>query len=150
MNYIQFKISFHGLSRSAAQHSKAATNAFLRGDHYSAQEHSMKAHEKWLAAKALNGRAAKEILSIRNSNNDVWKLDLHGLHATEAVEALQDRLNKIETQVLSNTSKAMNGIESSTQSESGGSLGTDKSAKQQAYNKQRPLTMEVITGICLN
>ncbi|KAI3836173.1 hypothetical protein MKX03_028152 [Papaver bracteatum] len=63
---------------SAAQHSQAASNAFLRGDHHSAQELSLRRRQK--------------ILSIRNHRNDVWKLDLHGLHASEAVHALKERL----------------------------------------------------------
>ncbi|KAI3874860.1 hypothetical protein MKW98_019433 [Papaver atlanticum] len=85
-------------TRSAAQHSRAASNAFLRGDHYSAQELSRKAHAEWMAAERLNYKAAQEILSIRNHKNDVWKLDLHGLHASEAVHALKERLWRIETQ----------------------------------------------------
>ncbi|KAI3984597.1 hypothetical protein MKX01_040474 [Papaver californicum] len=75
-------------TRSAAQHSRAASNAFLRGDHYSAQEFSRKAQAEWMAAERLNYKAAQEISSIRNHKNDVWKLDLHGLHASEAVHAL--------------------------------------------------------------
>ncbi|CAN1342681.1 Polyadenylate-binding protein-interacting protein 7 [Linum perenne] len=85
------------MMRSASQHSRAATNAFLRNDHVSAREHSVKAQEDWMAAEKLNGRAAKEILSIRNSDNNLWKLDLHGLHAAEAVQALKEHLYKIET-----------------------------------------------------
>ncbi|MCL7037640.1 hypothetical protein MKW94_006787 [Papaver nudicaule] len=86
-------------TRSAAQHSRAASNAFLRGDHYSAQELSRKAQAEWLAAEKLNHEAAQEILSIRNHKNDVWKLDLHGLHASEAVHALKEHLWRIETRI---------------------------------------------------
>ncbi|MCL7043501.1 hypothetical protein MKW94_005843 [Papaver nudicaule] len=84
-------------TRSATQHSRAASNAFLRGDHYSAQELSRKAQAEWMAVEKLNHEAAQEILSIRNHKNDVWKLDLHGLHASEAVHALKEHLWRIET-----------------------------------------------------
>lgn len=76
------------MNRLASQHSRAATNAFLRGDHFSAKQHSLKAQEGWLAAERMNSKAAKEILRVRNNNNDPWKLDLHGPHASEAVQAL--------------------------------------------------------------
>ncbi|KAF2324300.1 hypothetical protein GH714_011877 [Hevea brasiliensis] len=85
------------MMRSVARHSRAATNAFLRGDHFFAQQHSSKARKEWLDAARLNAKAAKEILSIRNNENNPWTLDLHGLHAAEAVKALQEHLNKIET-----------------------------------------------------
>ncbi|KAF2324294.1 hypothetical protein GH714_011768 [Hevea brasiliensis] len=85
------------MMRSAASTPGAATNAFLRGDHFSAHQHSSKARKEWLDAERLNAKAAKEILSIRNSENDSWTLDLHGLHAAEAIKALQTHLNKIET-----------------------------------------------------
>ncbi|KAK9735584.1 hypothetical protein RND81_04G214200 [Saponaria officinalis] len=87
------------MMRSAARHSKAATSAFLRGDHYAAQQFSLKAQEEWESANRLNGKAAREILSIRNGSNGIWRLDLHGLHASEAVKALQERLHMIETQI---------------------------------------------------
>ncbi|KAF2324291.1 hypothetical protein GH714_011741 [Hevea brasiliensis] len=66
-------------------------------DVYLSIEHSSKACKEWLDAERLNAKAAKEILSIRNSENDPWTLDLHVLHAAEAVKALQEHLNKIET-----------------------------------------------------
>jgi len=63
-----------------------------------AREYSSKAQEKWKIVKKLNENAAKEILSIRNVNNDLWTLDLHGLHAQEAISALKEHLWKIECQ----------------------------------------------------
>ncbi|CAA6660194.1 unnamed protein product [Spirodela intermedia] len=84
------------MMRSAANHSRAAANAFQRGDHHSARQLSLKAQEKRVSAEKLN-TAAQEILRIRNSTNDMWKLDLHGLHASEAVKMLTEHLSRIET-----------------------------------------------------
>ncbi|ERM99718.1 hypothetical protein AMTR_s00099p00094710 [Amborella trichopoda] len=81
-------------------HSRAASNAYLRGDHHVAQQLSSKANKEWLKAEQLNAKAAEEILRIRNSENDMWKLDLHGLHASEAVHALEIHLKRIETQLM--------------------------------------------------
>lgn len=85
--------------RSASRYSKLAKDAYLRRDHKTAQEFSIKAQEEWNASKKLNAKAAKDILVIRNSENDDWKLDLHGLHALEAVQVLQEHLLKVESQV---------------------------------------------------
>jgi hypothetical protein len=147
-------MTFHipSLNRSASQHSRAATNAFLRGDHVSAQQHSMKAREEWLAAERLNAKAAKEILSIRNSENDLWKLDLHGLHATEAIHALQRRLQQIETQEHTNHSaspnkvKMENGIVRSPSLEFFSCMDSKKLDMNQASSRKRPTSLEVITG----
>ncbi|KAJ6293820.1 hypothetical protein OIU76_021979 [Salix suchowensis] len=75
--YLSHRKNALRMMRLASRHSRAATNAFLRRDHSSAQQHSLRAQEKWSAAEQLNAQAAKEILSIRNSGNDPWKLDLH-------------------------------------------------------------------------
>ncbi|KAI3986419.1 hypothetical protein MKX01_037701 [Papaver californicum] len=135
-------------TRSAAQHSRAASNAFLRGDHYSAQELSRKAQAEWMAAERLNYKAAQEILSIRNHKNDVWKLDLHGLHASEAVHALKEHLWRIETQIPLTVHpnkvvkpKACSPIDSvsclsvAVQTE-----------KEEGITSQRPGVLQVITG----
>ncbi|KAI4385188.1 hypothetical protein MLD38_003242 [Melastoma candidum] len=94
--------------RSASRHSRAASNAFLRGDHSAAQHHSSKAREQWVVAEKLNNDAAKEILLLRNHKNDIRTLDLHGLHKTEALQALSERLQKIELQCPSNRSISPN------------------------------------------
>ncbi|XP_073004089.1 uncharacterized protein [Typha latifolia] len=88
------------MMRAASQHSRAASNAFLRGDHLSAHQLSQRAQEEWIAAEKLNRKAAEEILHLRNFNNDIWKLDLHGLHASEAASALKEHLHKIENQTV--------------------------------------------------
>ncbi|KAJ7975531.1 smr (Small MutS Related) domain-containing protein [Quillaja saponaria] len=141
------------MMRSASQHSRAATNAFLRGDHFSAQQHSLKAREEWFAAERLNAKAAKEILSIRNDKNNLWILDLHGLHAAEAVQALQERLQGIERQGFSNKSLSPNRLEendeipSSSSVESFSCMDTEKMDKQHAQSKLSPSSLQVITGV---
>ncbi|XP_059455552.1 uncharacterized protein LOC132185783 [Corylus avellana] len=127
--------------RSASQHSRAATNAFQRDDHASAQHHSLKARQHWSAAERLNAKAAKEILSIRNGGNDLWKLDLHGLHAAEAIQALQERLQEIETQVHPNHSSVFpKGVSES-------STFTDAEKLDIPSRRQRPTSLQVITGV---
>ncbi|CAN0865138.1 hypothetical protein LINGRAHAP2_LOCUS9148 [Linum grandiflorum] len=134
------------MMRSASQHSRAATNAFLRNDHVSAREHSSKAQEDWMAAEELNAKAAREIFSVRNSDNNPWKLDLHGLHAAEAVQALKEHLYKIETLLSVNRApspsktKIINGMVRSS------SLGDNMDRKQAAV-RQRSTPLQVITGV---
>lgn len=86
--------------RAATRHSQAASKAFLRGDHATAKELSLKAQEERAAAEKLNNKAAEEIFRLRNSNNDIWKMDMHGLHASEAVAILERHLHMIEFQPL--------------------------------------------------
>ncbi|KAF8022992.1 hypothetical protein BT93_F0489 [Corymbia citriodora subsp. variegata] len=152
--YLRFRKDAIHVLRSASQHSRAAQNAFLRGDHSSAQHHSLKAQEEWLVAERLNDSAAKDILSIRNSNNDIWTLDLHGLHKTEAVQALKERLRKLELQVPSSRSVSpkrlhrinqKNGVAQSSSVECLTSVDKEKLDKPQSG--QRPLSLQVITGV---
>ncbi|XP_050378311.1 uncharacterized protein LOC126795529 [Argentina anserina] len=151
--YLRIRKDALRMMRSASHHSKAATNAFARGDHYSAQQYSIKAKEEWLAAERLNNRAAKEILSIRNNKNDIWKLDLHGLHASEAICTLQEQLKKIEHNILSNHSASPNrvNIEGNIRRSSVESLScmdTENLDKLQTSSRQRPATsLQVITGV---
>ncbi|XP_057972014.1 uncharacterized protein LOC131160387 [Malania oleifera] len=141
------------MMRSASQHSKAANNAFLRGDHFFAQKLSLKAREEWMAAERLNSKAAKEILSIRNIKNDLWKLDLHGLHAVEAVHALQEHLQRIETHLSLNRSVSPNRCKTNTRVVRSPSLESlnfmDKKEldKRHMLSRERPTSLEVITGI---
>ena len=51
-----------------------------------------------MAAEKLNNKAAEEIFHLRNSNNNIWKIDMHGLHASEAVTALERHLHMLEFQ----------------------------------------------------
>ena len=54
------------------------------------------AQEAQFTANCLNARAATEIFKSVNRTDDLWRLDLHGLHANEAIRALQCRLQQIE------------------------------------------------------
>ncbi|XP_050206124.1 uncharacterized protein LOC126655840 isoform X2 [Mercurialis annua] len=140
------------MMRLASRHSKAATNAFMIGDHFSAQQESLKARKEWLCAERLNTEAAKNILSLRNSENNLWKLDLHGLHAAEAVQALQEHLKKIETQLPMKRLESPSMLEKkigivSSSVEPFGSMGTEKSELQRMGYMQRPASLQVITDI---
>ncbi|KAF2286710.1 hypothetical protein GH714_023865 [Hevea brasiliensis] len=102
-------------------------------------------------AERLNAKAAKEILSIRNSENNPLKLDLHGLHAAEAVKALQEHLNKIEIllkyrPVSPGRFKTKNGIVNSSL-EPFISTGVENLDKQQIGFRQRTTSLQVITGV---
>ncbi|RDX79049.1 hypothetical protein CR513_40582, partial [Mucuna pruriens] len=136
--------------RSASRHSRAASSAFLRGDHFSAQHHSMKAWAEWHAAEELNSNAAKRILSIRNNEKDIWRLDLHGLHAMEAIQALQEHLYRIESQGFTKSSATSNGVKENGLGHSSlGSLNFMDREKLdiQAPLKLRSLALHVITGV---
>ncbi|KAJ4966767.1 hypothetical protein NE237_018616 [Protea cynaroides] len=140
--------------RSASQHSRAASNAFLRGDHFSAQQLSHKSREEWRFAEQLNAKAAEEILTIRNSKNNIWKLDLHGLHAYEAVHAMHNRLLKIETQMPFNRTISPKkvepelGITCPPSLDSPSCKGTEMKADIQNYAifSQKQTILEIITG----
>lgn len=134
------------MNRSASQQSRAASNAFQRDDHVSAQHHSLKARQHWSAAETLNAKAAKEIFSIRNSGNDLWKLDLHGLHSAEAIQALQERLQEIETQVQVHPNHSVSPKRSSSSLEPFSFADAEKLDIQQALSRPRPTSLQVITG----
>ncbi|XP_027075234.1 uncharacterized protein [Coffea arabica] len=137
---------------SASRNSKAANEAYQRGDHLSAQLCSRKAREEWLTAERLNAKAAKEILSIRNSKNDEWTLDLHGLHAAEAVQALQEHLQRVESQMptkqlaCASRVNATTGIVLSTVPEVAIFRDLDKCGSQIPSSRTRPTSVQVITG----
>lgn len=141
------------LDRSASRHSRAASNAFLRGDHVSAKQLRLKAKEEWAKAEQLNSKAANEILDARNCNNNLWKLDLHGLHVAEAVQALREHLWKIETQMTFNRSaspcrtKTKVEILRSPSLESFSCVDNEELDKQLTLSRQRPTSLLVITGI---
>lgn len=105
-----------------------------------------------MAAEKLNNKAADEILHIRNSNNDLWKIDLHGLHAPEAVRALMNHLHMIESGILMNRvassdglAKPEAGMVSSPSSESVKDFQAD-SMTRKALPRQRQTVLHVITG----
>lgn len=131
-------------------------DAYLRRDHFSAQQLSMKVREERMAAERLNAKAANAIFNTRNGQNSLWELDLHGLHAVEAVQALQERLQKLETSVPSGRSVSPNRksegatMVSSASVESLSCTETSKLDEQRASSQQRPISLQVITGIMLH
>ncbi|KAL1201140.1 hypothetical protein V5N11_008889 [Cardamine amara subsp. amara] len=141
------------MMRSASNHSRAAQNAFLRHDHASAKQHSEKAKEDWLTAEKLNAEAAKKIIDLTNKNNDIWKLDLHGLHATEAVQVLQERLRKIEGQftvnrsVSPNRGRSKNAALRSASQEPFGRLDVEGMHCQRTFSREPRNSLQVVTGI---
>jgi hypothetical protein len=90
--------------RASGKHSRGAHKAFLKGDYEKANMLSKKAMKERMEAEQLHNEAAKKIFEAQNSENkrELWELDLHGLHANEAVAMLQRRLLYIEA-LLSNT-----------------------------------------------
>lgn len=149
--YLTYRKDAIKAMRSASQHSRAATNAYLTGDHLSAQQHSLKAREEWIAAERLNAKAAKEILSIRNRENNMWRLDLHGLHASEATQTLKEHLYKIETNIprrsgFHNGDMDKNGVVRSRSLETLSDMDLQKLNGCQASSGQKPVSLVVITG----
>nr|CAD1836928.1 unnamed protein product [Ananas comosus var. bracteatus] len=151
--YLSLRKDAIKMMRAASQHSRAASNAFLRGDHLSAREFSQKAREEWAAAEKLNSKVAVEILQLRNRNNDLWKIDLHGLHASEAVKSLKDRLDEIECRIIMDraaSSDALSKLEArivrSPSLESLKHSESEIAAKKAALLPQRQSVLHVITG----
>lgn len=113
----------------------------------------MRAKEEWHNADKLNSEAATKILSIRNSDNDIGRLDLHGLHAAEAVQALQKHLHRIESQGFSKSSAPSNGMKKNAHAHS--TLGSLNIMDRENLDKQAPirlrsLALHVITGILVS
>lgn len=92
------------MNRARARHARGASNAFMAGDHSRAKKLSREAQEKSILAEKLHAQAAKEIFNIKNSQKDMWTLDLHGLHAMEAVDVLQQHLGHLEQELVNNPS----------------------------------------------
>ncbi|KAL9252273.1 hypothetical protein AKJ16_DCAP08851 [Drosera capensis] len=137
------------LMRAAARHARAASNSFLVGDHYSARQFSLKAREDWAGAEKLNTKAASKILRIRNENNGKWKLDLHGLHVAEAVEALHERLQLIETRLSKNgvAHPSDTRLKEETVIASSRNIRADvEKSNEHTVVRQSPILLEVITG----
>ncbi|XP_065874438.1 uncharacterized protein [Euphorbia lathyris] len=146
--YLSHRRNALKMMRLASRHSRAATNAFIRGDHFNAQQQSLKARKEWLDAEILNSEAAKEILSLRNSEDNPWKLDLHGLHAAEAVQALQEHLQKIETRLPTNKQLASSAVKT----KDGivfpfGSINMENTDINSTRFRRRPASLQVITGV---
>ncbi|KAJ7521066.1 hypothetical protein O6H91_19G036400 [Diphasiastrum complanatum] len=95
-SYLVFRKDALRAARVGYQHARGAVHAFKIGDHRRARMLSKKAQDERNRAQTLNAKAASKIFNLKNSNRDIWNLDLHGLHASEAVDALQARLLEIE------------------------------------------------------
>ncbi|XP_045822334.1 smr domain-containing protein C11H11.03c-like [Trifolium pratense] len=96
----------------ATQHFKAAAEAYQTHDHLSAQQHSLAGRENLRVAQEQNQKAAEEIFKFNNRKNKIWRVDLHGLHGSEAVQALQSRLNELELDKIDITiSRKLNSLE---------------------------------------
>lgn len=139
---------FHLCHRAATKHSQSASNAFLRGDHAAAKELSLRAQEERVAAEKLNNKAAEEIFRLRNGNNDIWKIDMHGLHASEAVAVLERHLYMIEFQQPGNNSDStedLGKLEAAyTESTSGSNV--ELAAEKVVLRRPKQAILHVITG----
>ncbi|KAF0893202.1 hypothetical protein E2562_023224 [Oryza meyeriana var. granulata] len=133
------------MMRAATKHSQAASNAFLRGDHASAKELSLRAQEERSAAEKLNKKAAEEIFRLRNSNNSIWKVDMHGLHASEAVEVLERHLRRIELQPPGNNAASTDELAKSEPSMAGSSI--EPGPGKVVLVRPRQAILEVITDV---
>ncbi|GER27944.1 glutamyl-tRNA(Gln) amidotransferase subunit A [Striga asiatica] len=140
------------MTRLASRHSKAANDAYLRGDHKAAIQFSLKAREEWTAAQKLNSKAAKEILNVRNCENDLWTLDLHGLHAAEAVEALRERLQIVEPLFSPNCLATLDAVQKESCMSLAASMSSAAHVKMEKFgrlflpSRQRQNLLQVITG----
>jgi Domain of unknown function (DUF1771) len=61
-NHSRGSYLFSNYNRAASNLSRAASNAFMCGDHASARRLSQQAREEWGEAKKLNAKAANKIL----------------------------------------------------------------------------------------
>ncbi|KAM3387181.1 hypothetical protein ACQJBY_010188 [Aegilops geniculata] len=146
-DYLNHRKDALKMMRAATKHSQTASNAFFRGDHAAAKELSLRAQEERLAAEKLNNKAAEEIFHLRNSNNNIWKIDMHGLHASEAVTALERHLHMLEFQPPGNNPTSTDELD---KSEPTIAVPNEVAAeKVVVFLRPRQSVLEVITGnIC--
>ncbi|SPT18482.1 unnamed protein product [Triticum aestivum] len=144
-DYLNHRKDALKMMRAATKHSQAASNAFFRGDHAAAKELSLRAQEERLAAEKLNNKAAEEIFHLRNSNNNIWKIDMHGLHASEAVTALERHLHMLEFQPPGNNPTSTDELD---KSEPTIAVPNEVAAeKVVVFLRPRQSVLEVITGL---
>ncbi|KAG2566405.1 hypothetical protein PVAP13_7NG193600 [Panicum virgatum] len=150
-DYLNYRKDALKMMRAATRHSQSASNAFLRGDHAAAKELSLRAQEERVAAEKLNNKAAEEIFRLRNSNNDIWKIDMHGLHASEAVEVLERHLHMIEFQQTGNNSTSAEDLANleGAYSESTTGSNVELAAEKVVLQRPKQAILHVITGIDL-
>ncbi|CAL5027330.1 unnamed protein product [Urochloa decumbens] len=148
-DYLNYRKDALKMMRAATKHSQSASNAFLRGDHAAAKKLSLRAQEERAAAEKLNNKAAEEIFHLRNSNNDIWKIDMHGLHASEAVAALERHLYMIEFQQPGNNSASTEDLAqlAAAYSESTTGSNDELAAEKVVLRRPKQAILHVITGI---
>ncbi|XP_042030937.1 uncharacterized protein LOC121777668 [Salvia splendens] len=134
------------MMRSASRHSKSANDAYIRGDHAAAHHFSVKAQQEWAAAEMFNANAAKEILDLRNCKNDPWSLDLHGLHAAEAVKALHEHLMSVESLLSQQGMLKESSVSVAASAQLSGQLEMEKFGRRHPTSRQRITLLQVITG----
>lgn len=148
-DYFNYRKDALKMMRAATKHSQSASNAFLRGDHAAAKELSLRAQEERATAEKLNNKAAEEIFRHRNSNNDIWKIDMHGLHASEAVAVLERHLHTLEFQQPRNNSSSTEDLaklEAAYSKSTNGSTG-ELTAEKVVLRRPKQAILHVITGI---
>ncbi|AQK43809.1 hypothetical protein Zm00014a_044632 [Zea mays] len=147
--YFSYRKDALKMMRAATKHSQSASNAFLRDDHAAAKELSLRAQEERAAAEKLNNKAAEEIFRLRNSNNDIWKIDMHGLHASEAVAVLERHLHMIEFQQPGNKSASSEDLAKleSAYSESTTGSNIELAAEKVVLRRPKQSILHVITGM---
>ncbi|KAG8064605.1 hypothetical protein GUJ93_ZPchr0004g38888 [Zizania palustris] len=145
-DYLNHRKDALKMMRAASKHSQAASNAFSRGDHVAAKELSLRAQEERSAAEKLNNKAAEEIFRLRNSNNGIWKVDMHGLHASEAVAVLERHLHRIEFQPTLNSAASTDESAECQPTKVGSSIELGP-RKVVVSVRPRQAILEVITGI---
>lgn len=131
---------------------RKAANAYFAGNHSAAKSFSQQARERRAAAEELNAKAAEAIFRVRNpidaqGDGHVWGLDLHGLHASEAVQAVQHRLAQLERMIALHASGGVFAAASTSRSSSTAAATDDSGPMKIATTTflQRPL--KVITGV---
>eukprot|EP00850_Spirogloea_muscicola_P013550 SM000092S24518 [mRNA] locus=s92:411058:422286:+ [translate_table: standard] len=109
--YLKYRGQALRVSRARARHVRSAISAFSMGDHHRARQLAKLALKERHLAEQLHGEAAQKILQARNTSRagGGWELDLHGLHAQEAVQALRQRLAQLEGDLVPSTSALSGG-----------------------------------------
>ncbi|KAF8714813.1 hypothetical protein HU200_027343 [Digitaria exilis] len=148
-DYFNYRKDALKMMRAATKHSQSASSAFLRGDHATAKEFSLRAQEERTAAEKLNNKAAEEIFRLRNRNNDIWKIDMHGLHASEAVALLEKHLYTIEFQQPGNNSASTEDLANLEAAYSESTTGSkfELAAEKVVLRRPKQAILHVITGI---
>ncbi|OEL34895.1 hypothetical protein BAE44_0004085 [Dichanthelium oligosanthes] len=148
-DYLNYRKDALKMMRAATKHSQSASNAFLRGDHAAAKEFSLRAQEERAAAEKLNNKAAEEIFRLRNSSNDIWKIDMHGLHASEAVAVLERHLYMIEFQQPGNNPGSTEDLAKleAAYSEPTTCSNVELAAEKVVLRRPKQAILQVITGI---